>query len=352
VSHLQALGFGPFFAAQLRDEDAALVPGRVLADLGPWLAVAYEDGERDTMVPGKLRGAPGAPVVGDFVLVPAGPSPAVARVLERRTRLSRNVAGRAVGEQVLAANVDVVFVVDALDGAGDLERRLERSVAAVLAGGAEPVVLLTKCDLTDDLEPFLEAARAATPGADLVPVSARTGLGLDGIRAHLSAGRTGAFMGPSGAGKSTLVNALLGAEVQVTGDVREHDRRGRHVTTSRRLFPLPGGGSVVDGPGIRELKLWDAGGLHGAFEDLAALAAGCRFADCAHESEPGCAVRAALERGELDEARLESYRKLAREAVAHAARKGDAAARDQRKRHEKQLSKAIRRFQRERGDKD
>jgi ribosome biogenesis GTPase len=352
VPHLEALGFGPFFAAQLGEADAALVPGRVLADLGPWLVVRYEEGERNTVVPGKLRGGRGAPVVGDFVLAPPGPSPAVARVLERRTRLSRNVAGRAVGEQVLAANVDVVFVVEAIDGAGHLERRIERSVAAVMAGGAEPVVLLTKCDLTDDLEPFLEAARAAAPGADVVPASGRSGLGLEAVRAHLPAGRTGAFMGPSGAGKSTLVNALLGEEIQATGDVREHDRRGRHVTTARRLFRLPGGGSVVDGPGIRELKLWDAGGLHGAFEDLAGLAARCRFADCAHETEPGCAVRAALERGELDEARLESYRKLARESVVQAARRGDPAARDQRKRHEKMLSRAIRRFQRERGDKD
>jgi len=352
MTQLEALGFGPFFAEQLAKADPALVPGRVLADLGPWLVVRYEDGERNTVVPGKLRGGAGAPVVGDFVLAPAGPSPAVARVLERRTRLSRNAAGRAVGEQVLAANVDVVFLADALDGAGDLERRIERSVAAVLAGGAEPVVLLTKCDLTDDLEPFLEAARAAAPGADVVPVSARSGLGLGEIRAHLASGRTGAFMGPSGGGKSTLVNSLLGAEVQATGEVREHDRRGRHVTTSRRLFPLPGGGSVVDGPGIRELKLWDAGGLHGAFEDLSELAARCRFADCRHEGEPGCAVAEALQRGDVDEARLESFRKLQREAEAHEARKGGPAAREQRKRREKEASRAMRRFQRDRGDRD
>jgi ribosome biogenesis GTPase len=243
-------------------------------------------------------------------------------------------------------------VVDAIDGAGDLERRIERSVAAVLAGGAEPVVLLTKCDLDDDLAPFLEAARAAAPGADVVAVSARSGLGLDAIRAHLASGRTGAFMGPSGAGKSTLVNALLGAEVQATGQVREHDRRGRHVTTSRRLFPLPGGGAVVDGPGIRELKLWDAGGLHGAFEDVSELAARCRFADCRHGGEPGCAVEEALRRGELDEARLESFRKLRSEAEAHEARKGSPAARHEQKRRERVGSRAMRRFQRDRGDRD
>jgi ribosome biogenesis GTPase len=349
LSLLEAIGWGPFFAAQIRaGEAASLVPGRVLSDLGPWLVVRYEGGDRNTVVPGKVRGTGNAPVVGDFVLAPPGPSPAVARLLERRTRLSRNMAGRAVGELVLAANVDVVFVVDAVDGPGDLERRLERSVAAVAAGGATPVVLLTKSDLTDEMAVFLEAARAATPGAEVLAASGRSGDGLERIRALLAPGSTGAFLGPSGAGKSTLVNALLGEEVQVTGEVRERDRRGRHVTTSRRLFPLPGGGAVVDGPGIRELRLWDAAGLEATFEDVAAVAARCRFADCRHETEPGCAVREAVQRGEIDEERLESFRKLGREAKAQAARRGEARA--ERKAHEKRMSRAIRRLYRQRGD--
>jgi ribosome biogenesis GTPase len=349
LTQLEQIGWGPAFAAQVREDEAILVPGRVLSDLGPWLVVRYADGDRNTIVPGKIRGTASAPVVGDFVLATPGPSPAVARVLARRSRLSRNVAGRAVGEQVLAANVDVVFVVDAIDGPGDLERRVERSVAAVVAGGAEPVVLLTKSDLTDEMEVFLEAARAAAPAAEVLAASGRSGEGVDRIRAWLAPGRTGAFLGPSGAGKSTLVNALLGAEVQVTGEVREHDRRGRHVTSSRRLFPLPGGGSIVDGPGIRELKLWDAGGLERTFEDLAALAARCRFGDCRHEAEPGCALREAVERGEVDEARLEGFRKLGRETAALAARRGEPSARAERKRHEKEIARAIRRLQRDRG---
>jgi ribosome biogenesis GTPase len=353
LSLLEQIGWSPFFAAQIRAEEAAtLVPGRVLADLGPWLVVRYEDGDRNTIVPGKIRGTSAAPVVGDFVLAPRVPSPGVARVLARKSRISRNVAGRSVGEQVLAANVDVVFVVDAVDGSGDMERRVERSVAAVAAGGATPVVLVTKGDLTEEMDVFLEAARAAAPGAEVLEASGKTGLGVERVRDLLAAGRTGAFLGPSGAGKSTLVNALLGAEVQATGEVRERDGRGRHVTSSRRLFPLAGGGAIVDGPGIRELKLWDAGGLERTFEDLSAIAARCRFGDCRHEDEPGCAIREALQRGEIEEARLEGFRKLEREAVAQAARRGEFGARSERKRREKQRSRAIRRVERDRGDKD
>ncbi|MFO0583882.1 MAG: ribosome small subunit-dependent GTPase A [Anaeromyxobacter sp.] len=351
MSPLEQLGWGPFFDGQLTDEERrALVPGRVLADLGPWLVVRYADQDRNTIVPGKIRGTAAAPVVGDFVLAPPVPSPGVARVLARRSRISRNVAGRQVGEQVLAANVDVVFVVDALDAlSGDMVRRIERSVAAVVAGGATPVVLLGKSDLADELEPFLEAARAAAPGVEVRAVSGKHGIGVDGLRAHLAAGRTAAFLGPSGAGKSTLVNALLGEDVQVVGGVRERDGRGRHTTTTRRLFPLTGGGGVVDGPGIRELKLWDGGGLERTFEEVAEVAARCRFSDCAHGGEPGCAVRAALERGELEEERVAGYLKLGAEAAAQAARRAEPN-RAERKRWEKETTRALRKLQKGRGD--
>ena len=347
------LGWGPFFEAQLSEtERATLVPGRVLADLGPWLVVRYADGDRNTIVPGKIRGTAAAPVVGDFVLALPVSSPGVARVLARRSRLSRNVAGRAVGEQVLAANVDVVFVVDALDASsGDMIRRIERSVAAVVAGGATPVVLLGKSDLAGegDLEPFLEAARSAAPGVEIQPVSGKHGIGLDGLRAHLAPGRTAAFLGPSGAGKSTLVNALLGAEVQAVGEVRERDGRGRHTTSSRRLFPLASGGAVVDGPGIRELKLWDGGGIQRTFEEVAAVAARCKFTDCKHGDTPGCAVREALEQGKLDEERVSGFLKLHAETATQASRRSEPS-RVERKRWEKEQNRAQKKQLKGRGE--
>jgi ribosome biogenesis GTPase len=243
--------------------------------------------------------------------------------------------------------VDLVLVVNGLD-AGVNARRLERTLAAIHAGGAAPVVVLTKPDLADDLPGALDVASAAAPGTPVVIASGRTGEGIGALRERLAPGRTAVFTGPSGAGKSTLVNALLGAEVQATGEVRAGDRRGRHVTTGRRLFALPGGGAVIDGPGIRELRLWDGAGMAGAFQDVAELAASCRFSDCAHEDEPGCAVRAAVDDGRLDPDRLESLHKLAREIRAQEVRQGGAAARAEKQRW-RTIHKELRRYQKDRG---
>jgi ribosome biogenesis GTPase len=345
---LASLGFGPFFETQLSPEErAALLPGRAVADRGRRLAVRFEDGERLVTIPGRLRAAGEVPVVGDFVLAPPGEEPPIARVLARRSRLSRGAAGRAEGEQVLAANVDLVFLVHGLD-AGVKPRRLERELAAVYASGAEPVVLLAKVDLADDRAGALAEAEGAARGAAVHEVSGTTGEGVETIRALLAPGRTGVFVGPSGAGKSTLVNALLGAEVQPVTAVRARDARGRHGTTGRHLFALPGGGAVIDGPGIRELKLWGAGGIEEVFDDVAAIAAGCRFADCTHEEEPGCAVREAVEEGRLDPDRLESLRKLEAEARAAAARRGGAEAQEE-KRRWRTVSRDRRRINRDRG---
>jgi ribosome biogenesis GTPase len=351
---LSALGFGPFFEAQVSEEErATLVAGRAVADRGRRLSVRFEDGERLVTFPGRLRAAGSeVPTVGDFVLAVPGEEPAVARVLRRSTKLSRRAAGRVESEQVLAANVDLVFVVHGLDG-GVKARRLERELAAVHASGAAPVVLLTKADLADDedeVSEFVEEAVAASGGAAVLAASGRTGLGVDAIRAFLAPGRTGVFVGPSGAGKSTLVNALLGAEVQAVEEVRERDARGRHATTGRRLFALPGGGAVIDGPGIRELKLWDAAGIAGVFEEVAALAAACRFRDCRHEDEPGCAVREAIGGGRLDPERLESFHKLAAEVRAAEARRGDAEQARAEKQRGRVLARARRRFNKGRGD--
>jgi ribosome biogenesis GTPase / thiamine phosphate phosphatase len=349
VSPLASLGYDPFFDAQLgADERATLRVGRAVEDRGPRLLVRFEDGDRLVTIPGKLRSAGEVPVVGDFLLAGPGDEPPVARVLARRSRLSRGAAGRTKAEQVLAANVDLVFLVNALD-AGVNPRRIERTLAAVYASGADAVVLLTKVDLEEDPGAALADAVAAAPAARVLAVSATTGEGLDEVRALLAPGLTGVFVGPSGAGKSTLVNALLGAEVQATAEVRDWDARGRHTTTGRRLVVLPRGGAVIDGPGIRELKLWDPDGLEAAFDDIGALAAGCRFRDCAHEDEPGCAVREAVEDGRLDPARLESLKKLEAEARAAAARRGDAAAARAEKAKWRAVSKAVKRFYKDRG---
>jgi ribosome biogenesis GTPase / thiamine phosphate phosphatase len=348
VPALESLGFGPFFSSQLTPEEReTLLPGRAVADRGRRLSVQLEDGERLVTVPARLRVAGATPVVGDFVLATRGEEPAVVRVLGRRSKLSRNVSGRETAEQVLAANVDVVFVVNALD-AGVNPRRLERTLAAVYGGGAEPVIVLTKPDLCDDADAARQATTAAAPGVPVVVASGLTGEGVAALAALLAAGRTGVVTGPSGAGKSTIVNALVGRELQETAPVLEDDARGRHTTTGRQLFALPSGGAIVDGPGIRELRLWDPAGIASAFEDVAALAALCRFRDCEHAAEPGCAVRAAVETGALDAGRVESLRKLEREAAAQQARAGSAADRADRQRG-RAVTREPRRFNGRRG---
>lgn len=345
--HPEFVGFGPFFSSQLSLEElqSSLV-GHAVADRGRCLLVQFPDGAYPVVVPGRLRAEGVLPVVGDFVVASPGPDRTVTRVLERRTWLSRNVAGGGTAEQVLAANVDVVFVVQGLDQ-GPSPRRLERTLAAVHAGGAEPVIVLTKPDRAEDLAAALAEARAAAPAVEVEVASGLTGEGVAALAARLRADRTGVLVGPSGAGKSTLTNALLGREAQRTAPVRASDDRGVHTTSGRELFPLPGGGALVDGPGIRELRLWDASGLDATFEDLAAIAARCRFRDCSHGAEPGCAVRAAIADGRIDAARVESHRKLALELERQAARREGGAARAERERW-KAVSKELRRLSRKR----
>lgn len=244
---------------------------------------------------------------GDWVTVDA--TSAVRRLLPRRSAIVRSsVSGRSQG-QVLAANVDTVLICTAADGDVDLGR-IERMLALAWESNAQPIVLLTKADAADDVP--LDEVRAAAPGAAVLEVSANTGLGLDVLTAMLDG--TVALLGPSGAGKSTLANALLGAEVFATNSVRDTDKKGRHTTVHRELRPLPGGGTLIDTPGLRGVGLWDAGeGIEKTFSDIESLAAQCRFGDCAHRGEPGCAVRAAIDSGELTQRRLDSYNKLARE---------------------------------------
>jgi len=318
---LALLGWDDGWSAAFEVHQAAgLVPGRVTVPHRGAYDVLTAEGETRARLPGRVRRElePAAvPVVGDWVaLDPSGQdAPAIRAVLPRRTKFSRRAAhdpGADVArEQVVAANVDVVFVVASL--ADDVNPRLlERYLTLVWESGARPVILLTKADLQPDPESIV---RDLDDLGDVTvhAISARTGHGLDAVRGYLAPGVTGALLGPSGVGKSTLVNALVADDLLATGAVAR-DGSGRHTTTRRELILVPGGGLVVDNPGMRELHLWLADdGLEDAFEDVVELAARCRFSDCRHEGEPGCAVAAAIAAGTLDPERLASYHQLERE---------------------------------------
>jgi ribosome biogenesis GTPase len=247
--------------------------------------------------------------VGDWVGVD-GAAEAVASVVPRRSLLARRAPGRATGSLLLAANLDRVLIAQPLDR-GVNPRRLERELVLAWESGALPLVVLTKADQCDDVDAAVSAAEQVALGVDVVAVSAVTGVGLDAVAAALRPGTTFVLLGASGSGKSTLLNALVGAEVQATGAVREADGRGRHTTTAAQLVVLPGGAIVIDTPGIRAVGLWDGGdGLEHVFAEIEALASGCRFRDCQHGREPGCAVREGVEPD-----RLESWRRLQREVA-------------------------------------
>ena len=345
---LTELGWTPAFARG-HEPHAALgrEAARVVAeDRGSYLVLGIH-GERRAAVSGRFRFEadedPSAfPAVGDWVVVEPGivGETIIHALLPRRSALVRQAAGRRTEAQVVGANLDVVFVVASLNG--DLNvRRLERYVSVAWESGATPVVLLSKADLGADIETALIAVGAVAAGAEVLVVSAFDGRGVDEVAARIGPGRTAAFVGSSGVGKSTLLNRLAGEEVATTQEIREDDARGRHTTTRRQLHLLPGGGLVLDTPGMRELQLWDSDGLERSFADLDELAAQCRFANCGHHGEPGCAVAAALASGSLDPDRHGSWRKLQREA-AHHERRVDALSREAERRRWKQIHKSVR----------
>jgi ribosome biogenesis GTPase / thiamine phosphate phosphatase len=314
--------------------------GRVCFATREQYRILFEHGESEAAPSGTLRWEGALPAVGDWVAARrVNPEFAlIEAVLPRRTTFSRRAAGDAVAEQVIAANVDLAVVVCGLDGDFNL-RRLERYLVLVKASGAEALFVLNKADLCSVSEERAEAAKLVVDPAPLVVLSAHES--VESLRAAVR-GRTVALLGSSGVGKSTIVNQLLLEKRQATAEVREADSRGRHTTTSRILIALPGGGAIIDNPGMRELQLWASEeSLGEAFPDVAALAEHCKFGDCTHTTEPDCAVRAALESDQLDSSRWRSYRKLQAE-TRHQHIEQDARAKAEQKRKWKISHKAMR----------
>lgn len=324
-------------------------PARVTLELKGYCEVTGETGARLGECSGKFIHAAKAPAdypaIGDWVAVTPQPGDptrvAIQAVLPRRTKFSRRAAGAEVLEQVVAANVDTVFLVSSLDGNHHLHR-LERYLAAAYASGATPVVLLNKADLADETETIPREIAAIAPAVPVFVISARTRRGLKTLAPWLQPGATIALLGSSGVGKSTLINRLMGDPVQAVQEVREADNKGRHTTTQRELLITPDGVIIIDTPGMREIQPWEAGAdVATAFNDVAAVAARCKFRDCTHTVEPGCAVQLALGDGSLELPRWQSYLRMLR-ATAHEVRRVDRPAAQQHKAQMKKLTKSLR----------
>jgi len=350
---LQRWGWNSYFEALWNEgERENAVPARVIAQQRKFWRIAGAFGECWAEASGKLRLATEEgvewPAVGDWVVADvreAGSSALIVEVLPRRSRFVRKMAGKKIAQQVLAANVDTALLVAALDGDFN-PRRVERYLAQSWESGARPVIVLNKADACVDMSVKAAEIERIALGTEVCVISARTGQGMDGLEQFLKQGQTVVLLGSSGVGKSTIANRLLGEMQQEVQPVREGDSRGRHTTTAREIFVLPGGALLMDTPGLRELQLWDAAeGVSQTFADIDALAEECRFGDCKHENEPGCAVQAALSAGTLEEARLENRRKLLREQE-FLRRKMDPEARHEEKVKIKRMFRGIRQMYR------
>jgi ribosome biogenesis GTPase len=336
---LTGLGWNAEFAAAYEPwrSKADVRPGRVAIEFNQIFRIYVEDGELDATTAGRLkhraRSRAELPAVGDWVAVRRQPEEdrgVIVAVLPRRSAFTRRAAGDVTGEQVVAANVDVVFVVMGLDRDYNV-RRLERYLVMARESGASPVVLLTKPDLCPDLAGHLREVTSLAGDIVVHVVNPKTGEGLERLRVDLGAGTTAALLGSSGVGKSTIINRLVGSDVQRTGEVRPSDSRGRHTTSHRELVVLPDGGLIIDTPGMRELQLWDASNaVRDTFDEIEALAPECHFSDCRHRDEPRCAVKAAVAEGKVSADRLESYLKV-QDELAELARQQEERARKTRR---------------------
>ncbi|MDX6592056.1 MAG: ribosome biosis GTPase / thiamine phosphate phosphatase [Gaiellales bacterium] len=341
IERLRSLGWDDERNAEAAALDLpGTIPGRIArVDRGVCTVFAASGSHRAAVLPRF-----GTPAVGDWALftpaVEGGDDATLRALLERRTSFSRHTAGEETLEQVVASNVDVVLLLNALDQRFSL-RRIERYLTLGWQSGARPVIVFTKADVSDEVERIVLETEAVAYGTDILTLSSVTGQGLEQLDPYLTGNHTVALLGLSGAGKSTLINRLAGNQLLRTQEVRD-DGRGRHTTTHRELIPLLGGGVLVDTPGMRSIGLWgEEEGLEQAFSDVEELAAGCRFADCKHETEPGCAVLEAIEQGTLPAARLESYTKLLRE-LRHQAVKQDKRAQSEQRKHWRSMNKAMR----------
>ena len=348
--HLRDLGWDDGFAHQFESWAGKrhVQPGRVVIAFNYICRVHVEGGEIEAVVSGRLKHDAASrselPVVGDWVVVRRQPTVrrgSIVGVLPRRSRFSRKLAGQVTDEQVVAANVNVTFIVMGLDPDFNV-RRLERYLLLARDSGAAPVILLTKPDLSGDVAGSVAAVTALAGDTPVHVLSPKFNEGIDQVAHYLTPGRTGALLGSSGVGKTTIINRLLGTEARRTKDVRESDSRGRHTTTNRELVVLPNGGLLIDTPGMRELQLWDvSASVQETFDDITALAADCHFTDCRHRDEPRCAVKAAVDDGRLGADRLDSYLGLQGE-LAHLARQQDERAQLDEKRRSRAVTKAVR----------
>ena len=346
------LGWTPALAEAFAPHAAeGLVPARVSIAYGATFRVITADGDFLADVTGRMRheaqGRRDLPAVGDWVAIKpttiAGGRATIQAILPRTSVFSRKAAGTDTTEQILATNVDVAFLMTAFDQDLNL-RRLERYLAMTWESGASPVILVNKADLTDEVDALRADVDRIALGVPVHAISAKHSEGLDELAPYLVAGRTLVVLGSSGVGKSTLINRLVGDERLRTSEVREDDHRGRHTTTHRELIVLPMGAILIDTPGMRELQLWSAdAGMVEAFDDIATLAADCYFADCQHATEPKCAVKQAVERGDMPADRLAGFHKLQAEQVALLARQ-DTLAQQDRKKRDRQGSKAVRNY--------